>query len=173
MPVAESSVLRPRHADRTNPDDWPIFTLTNAYVVSQTTGLPCSLLAANKDNKVKVVGRLGEVNEEDSHLILDASNANRTVQLGNVTTYSFGQHTDGTYGFWAAGEAGWFELEETVAEYKPFLDEMNVATSMLYFIADKIGRSRKTDFTGAEFNKHIRRLFHDVIHCSAIVQSAG
>lgn len=164
MALAESSILKPKHPDLKDPDDWPIFTLTNANVISQETGLPCSLLAAHRDNRVKVVGRMGEVEDEHSHLVLDAHYAGRTIQLSNVATYSFAEYPDGTYGYWAAGEAGWFELEETVPKYRPIIDDMNVATSMLYFIADKMRRSRKTDFTGAEFNKHIRRLFQDVKH---------
>ena len=162
MPVAENSVLVPKSSELKNPDDWEIFALTEANVFSQKTGQPCSLLSANTDNPVKVTGRLLEVDEELSHLILDPKYINRTIQIPNVTSFSYAEFEDGTYGFWAPGQAGWFELRETVPGYKSILEDMNVATSMLYFIADKFRRSRKTDLNTREFQKYILRFFQDV-----------
>lgn len=170
MPIAESRVLKPREGGVEDSNDWPSFSLVDASVVSQATGLPCSLLSAHKDNRVTVVGRLNEVGDESR--VLDPKCRQRIIQLQNVTTYSFAEYGDGTYGFWAAGEAGWFELEEMVPQYKPIIDEMNVATSMLYFVADRMRRSRKTQFTKAEFDKHIHRLFQDVTNRQAAERSA-
>ena len=87
-----------------------------------------------------------------------------TIKLVNVTTYAFAEFEGGGHGFWAAGQAGWFEIEGALPAYKPVYDEMGVAASMLYFLADKIRKSRKKGFTTDQFNAHIRRLFRDVGH---------
>ena len=162
MPLDESSVLEPKDPSLKHHDHWPVFVLKDAYVVSQKTDDAISLLAANKDNPAKITGRLDTVEDEYLHLVKDSDYTSRTILLSNVTVYSFAEYHDGSYGFWAGGQAGWFELEETLPEYDSILVEMNVAASMLYYIADKARRSRKTEFTHSEYDKHIRRLFKDV-----------
>ena len=85
------------------------------------------------------------------------------IEIPKVILYAFAEYDDGSYGFWAAGEAGWFELETTVSSYKRIFDEMCVGASMLYFLVDKSRRSRKTDFTRTELTKHTERIFKDVM----------
>ena len=162
MVVNECLVLEPKQPHLPTPDDWPVFALKDAYVVGQKSGELVSLLSAHKDNHVKVIGRLRKVDPEQRSLVKDPNYRNVTTEIPHVSSFAFAEYDDGSYGFWAAGQAGWFELEEPLPKYKPVFDEMGVGTSMLYFVADKIRRSRKTQFTGNEFNKHIRRIFKDV-----------
>ena len=163
MPLAESSVLQPRSPSLKSPDDWPTFILRKANIVSRKTGQIASLLTAHKENPLQVTGRLVPIDEERLLPLIKVSDYTRKqILLSNITSYAFAEYDDGSYGFWAAGQAGWFELEDFRPEYKTTLEEMSVATSMLYFIADKMRRSRKTDFTRGEFDKHIQRLFKDV-----------
>ena len=94
--------------------------------------------------------------------VRDPNYKNAIVEITNVLTYSFAEVVGGGYSFWAAGQAGWYEIETTASSYKPIYDEMGVAASMLYYLADKLRKSRKKKFTHSEFTSYIRWLFKDV-----------
>lgn len=84
--------------------------------------------------------------------------------VDNVVTYSFSQFKDGTLGFWAGGQAGWFEVKTPAREYRPIFKEMTEATSMFYFVADKFKNCRK-NFTNASAKAcedYLRSWFNDV-----------
>lgn len=88
---------------------------------------------------------------------------NLPIEISNVTCYAYAEFEEGEgYGFWAAGEAGWFEIESTVPEYQPIHHDMCIATSLLYFIADKYRNSRKSKFTRSELGPYMRRIFREV-----------
>ncbi|KAL9131829.1 MAG: hypothetical protein Q9217_000356 [Psora testacea] len=161
MRVSENHVLQPRDSSCQSSDNWPQFALNQVKVISQRTGDPISLLSAHKGNPVKVTGQLEEVDDDQVCLVRDPSYTNLTIELTDVTTYAFAEFKGGGYGFWAAGRAGWFEVAGTSPAYKPIYDEMDVAASMLYFLADKIRKSRKAGFTTSQYNAHIKRLFRD------------
>ena len=94
--------------------------------------------------------------------VRDSNYRRHTIEIKDVTTYAFAEYEGGGYGFWAAGQAGWFEIEATSSEYKEIYEEMMVAASMLYFIADRTRRSRKSNFTQSEFTAYMKRQFKDV-----------
>ena len=84
--------------------------------------------------------------------------------VDNVVTYSFSQFKDGTLGFWAGGQAGWFEVRTPAREYRPIFKEMTEATSMFYFVADKFRNCRKS-FTNASAKAcedYLRSWFNEV-----------
>lgn len=57
----------PKDPSLINTDTWPIFALKKVKVVSQDTGQPVSLLAAQKNNPVRVTGQLLEVEDDLQH----------------------------------------------------------------------------------------------------------
>lgn len=65
------------------------------------------------------------------------------IEVKDVTTYAFAEFEDGSYGFWAAGKAGWFEIKDPAAAFQPTFDMMIEAASMFYMLADKLKRARK------------------------------
>ncbi len=81
--------------------------------------------------------------------------------------FAYADNDDGTYGFWAAGKAGWFEIESTALSYGSLYEEMAVAASMLYMFADKCRRANKnkSNLTNKEVNKYMKRIFSDVRCC--------
>ncbi|KAL9101152.1 MAG: hypothetical protein Q9163_003554 [Psora crenata] len=127
------------------------------------TGEPVSLLSARKSNPVVVTGRLQEVEDEQVDLVRDPGYKKLTVGIPNVTMYAFAEFEGGGHGFWAAGQAGWFEIEGALPSYRPIYDEMGIAASMLYFLADRVRHSRKANFAKSQFNAHIKRLFRDYL----------
>ena len=68
MAVSEETVLEPKSGSLVNTDDWASFSIAKVSVVSKENGQLISLLSANKDNPVKVTGRLQEVEEKHQHL---------------------------------------------------------------------------------------------------------
>ena len=75
--------------------------------------------------------------------VKDPKYKTKTVDIMNVTNYAFAEYDDGSFGFWAAGKAGWFEIKSASGPYSQTLLEMNEAASMFYTIADKTRRGRK------------------------------
>lgn len=67
-PVPEDKILHPKDANLASTDDWPTFTISHVKVISQHNKELVSLLSANKENPVKVIGWLEEV--EDDQLSL-------------------------------------------------------------------------------------------------------
>ena len=75
--------------------------------------------------------------------VKDAKYKLKIIEIMNVTNYAFAEYDDGTFGFWAAGKAGWFEIKSASGPYAQTLLEMNEAASMFYTLADKTRRGRK------------------------------
>ena len=75
--------------------------------------------------------------------VKDSKYKTKTVELMNVTNYAFAEYDDGSFGFWAAGKSGWFEIKGASGPYTRTLLEMNEAASMFYAIVDKTRRGRK------------------------------
>ena len=61
-------LVKPKDPALINTDNWPIFALRKARVVSQETGEQVSLLSAQTNNPVKVTGQLLEVEDSLRHL---------------------------------------------------------------------------------------------------------
>ena len=184
MPVPEENLLRSKDPAIQDSDDWPLYTLRKAKVRSKHTGELVSLLAAHDDHPVTVLGTVESVNSdliENSirlpenlsdlsdrfRLVKDEKYQSKTVQLDNITNYAFAEYDDGTYGFWAAGKAGWFELKEPVSAYKSVYEGMNEAASMFYLLADKLRRSYKTNWrlTTKGLDRYATTIFKDVRLC--------
>lgn len=62
------------------------------------------------------------------------------IQLQSVTHWAYGQFGTGSYAVWAAGDAGWFEIEPSRA-YKKIYNEMIEAVKVFYFLADHGSKS--------------------------------
>ena len=87
------------------------------------------------------------------------------MELRNVTTYAFAEYEDGSYGFWAAGKAGWFEIQSPASSYKETYSLMNEAASMFYMLADKLRRAikKRPKLNAKELEKYTRVLFKEVL----------
>jgi hypothetical protein len=160
----ELKVLKPLEASiRDNSDEWPEFVLRRARVVSQRTGNMTDLLSARPGHLVTVTGRLGGLDKDMAHLgslpylstpcyllttrflptaKLPAKQVD-TICIRDVCSYSFSQYEDGTFGFWAAGKAGWYEIRTAADNYAPFYQSMEESTSMFYFLADRFSEDGK------------------------------
>ena len=88
------------------------------------------------------------------------------IELKNVTTYAFAEYEDGSYGFWAAGKAGWFEIQSPASSFKETYSSMNEAASMFYMLADKLRRAikKRPKLNARDLDKYIRVLFKEVLN---------
>ena len=161
MPIPEEDVLKQKDPNITDTDEWPSFSLRKVSIVSTRNGQHVSLLEAHKDNSVQVSGQLETVTKDQLRLsrystplhgnhiadfvfsVKDQKYKLKTVELNNITNYAFAEYDDGTFGFWAAGKAGWFEIKNASGLYQQNLAEMNEAASMFYAMVDKTRRGRK------------------------------
>lgn len=192
MVVLEEEVLEPISQSDQDPDNWPNFCLTKCNVVSQSSGKQVSLLSAHKGNLVKVIGQLEEVEDDLLHLgqtflkngsqnhvanlaniVRDKHYQKRTIELENISVYAFAEYEDGSYGFWAAGKAGWFEFTGSSSSYQSLYDEMVEAASMLYMLADKLRRAinDRPKQNPKEIEYYSSRIFRDVCgsnHCGDV-----
>lgn len=84
--------------------------------------------------------------------------------MTGITTYAFAEYDDGTYGFWAAGRAGWFELRDSAPAYKQTFEGMHEAASMFYMLADKLRRAQKKNprLSGKGLERYANAIFRDV-----------
>lgn len=64
MAIPEEDVLQPKDSKIEDSDDWPLYTLRKARVLSQESGEPVSLFAAHNDHPVTVLGTLEAVNPD-------------------------------------------------------------------------------------------------------------
>ncbi len=58
------------------------------------------------------------------------------LTVKDVDRFSYGEFDDGEVALWAAGKAGWFEIEPST-KYKPVYDNMVEALKVYYFVAAK------------------------------------
>ncbi|MCJ1480217.1 hypothetical protein MMC06_000371 [Schaereria dolodes] len=161
--MRETEVLEPLAPTiRDETDSWPEFSLKHTRVLSQSTGKIVSLLEANRDHLVRVEGDLDEVDEDQRKLLRIPNHRNRSIILEDVAIYSFSQFDDGTFGFWAGGKAGWFEVKQPLKSFQNAYEGMNEATKMFYFLADKCKNSRKSFLkaTPKEVDIHVKQLFN-------------
>ncbi|KAL6721571.1 hypothetical protein ACLMJK_000675 [Lecanora helva] len=161
MSVREDAVLQPLKASIKNPDDWPEFGLNHINITSLKTGRNVSLLSAHKDHPLRVVGRLGLIDDDLIDLVRDKSNQKSLIEIDHVTTYAFAKYADGTYGFWAAGKAGWFELKSATASFKTTYDKMNEAAWIFYMLADRERRAHRKArlLNEKELKKYVKKVF--------------
>ena len=96
--------------------------------------------------------------------VLDQSYTSTYIELEIVTYYAFAEYDDGTYGFWAAGKAGWFELQSPAGSFRDIYDKMNEAASIFYTLADRLKRAhrRAPSLTTKEVHKYARKTFRNV-----------
>lgn len=181
--VNEDVVLQPKDTTITDTDQWPSYAMRQVNIVLQGTSERVSLLEAHAGQPVKVSGKLETIPPEQQHQgtrnhilhdleqatnflseVKDAQYRTVTVELENVTTYAFAEYDDGSYGFWAEGKAGWFEVKTPAGPYQRKFHEMSEAASMFYVLADKVKRARK-DFSKVDvkgLEKFAAALFKDV-----------
>lgn len=84
-----------------------------------------------------------------------------------MTTYAFAEYDDGSFGFWAAGKAGWFEIKDPSIAFQRTYNMMNEAASMFYMVADKMKRSRKRYINPSvqRLERYAKGIFRDVCSC--------
>ena len=77
--------------------------------------------------------------------------------------YSFSQFEDGTFGFWGAGQAGWYKISPGPM-YRGIYADMEEALSIFYFVADKYNGIRKMDSKNSahSIEHQISKLFEEV-----------
>ncbi|KAA6408652.1 MAG: hypothetical protein FRX48_07734 [Lasallia pustulata] len=123
MLIAEEKVLRPKDGAKGDSDSWPEFGLTKTKVISQKTG---------------DLGFLDKVDDDQIRLVRDKQNyQKKPIVINDVESYAHAQYDDGTFGFWAEGKAGWFEVKNPVKVYEETFEDMIEATDMFYFLVDK------------------------------------
>lgn len=71
------------------------------------------------------------------YVVRDPKYESRPLEIPDLRSYTFADFDNGTYGFWVAGKAGWFELKEPAVTYRAIFDGMNEAAGMFYFMAKK------------------------------------
>ena len=103
----------------------------------------------------------------DSDVVLavrDRNYKDKSIILDRVTTYAFAEYDDGTIGFWAAGKAGWFEIQSPAPSFEAVYNKMNEAASIFYILADKLRRAfkRAPTLSAKDLNKYARRVFQTV-----------
>lgn len=96
--------------------------------------------------------------------VRDKRYQDRVIELDHVTTYAFAQYDDGTYGFWAAGKAGWFEFQSPSNSYKNTNTKMTEAMAIFYMLADKLRKSqqRKSGYMAKDFITTAKSAFRNV-----------
>ncbi|MCJ1281584.1 hypothetical protein MMC26_000904 [Xylographa opegraphella] len=164
MVLHEGEVLLPLDASiRGDTDQWPEFALNNVKIVSQQSREPVSLLSAHARSLVVVEGLLEDVDEENEGLVLTSAYRNRPITIDNVATYSFSVFEDGSFGFWAAGKAGWFEIKSMAKGYRKIFQDMKEATGMFYHLADKYRNCRTTmpKQSAKKLETHVKIQFRD------------
>lgn len=70
-------------------------------------------------------------------VVRDPKYESRPLEIPDLRSYTFADFDNGTYGFWVAGKAGWFELKDPAVSYRATFDGMNEAAGMFYFMAKK------------------------------------
>ena len=85
----------------------------------------------------------------------------KSIELDPVTQYAFAEYSDGTFGFWAAGKAGWFELQSPASSFKSTYFKMNEAPSIFYMLADRVrkGRVNASHLSLKELRKYMKKVF--------------
>lgn len=173
-------MLQPRKTSHKDSNDWPQFDLKQVTITSLKTGQNASLLSASPENPLKVCGKLKPIDDDLIHLskfadprlrvissdgiyaVKEKAYINDYVTLAHVTLYSFAEYDDGTYGFWAAGKAGWFGVQGPASSFRSTYDKMNEAASIFYMLADRWRRS-STPASNLD-RKGLKRLVSKIIH---------
>ena len=142
--LPESAVLAPRDPSITNTDDWSIFELSDVTVVDPNAlNLEESLLRATEHHPLTVRGRLKRLDNDLAHTsLLPRVEPSLVIEITDVYSYSYAQFGNGSIGLWAAGKAGWFQINPSRA-YRKIYEEMVEAVNALYFVADFFANRRK------------------------------
>ncbi|KAB8360702.1 hypothetical protein FH972_024438 [Carpinus fangiana] len=142
--IPERSLLKPLPASVTDENLWPIFTLKDAEVYTldhRGRHTPIELWRAEPTHPIVVEGTLmrlprsAQKHYASSVGITGDGPAPQRIKIDSCTNWSYGQYEDGAIAFWAAGEAGWFEVKPA-AWYKPSYKRTRQGIEILYFIAD-------------------------------------
>lgn len=96
----------------------------------------------------------------------DPKYRSKTIEVVNVVAYAFAEFQDGSYGFWAAGKAGWFEVKEPVSACQESYNMMKEAASMFYHLADKLRKARKNghNLSRKSVENYANNIFREVHH---------
>jgi len=81
--------------------------------------------------------------------------------------YAFAECEDASFAFWAAGKAGWFEIQGPARSFKTTYNKMEEAASIFYMLADKLRRAhrRSLKLTTKALQKYATQVFQDVCQC--------
>lgn len=141
----EERVLRPLDPVPDDVNDWPDFALREVKIFYQGKGRYADLLEAAEDMPLCVLGELMPLEDEQEHFALLEDPSYVRMKIENVTNYSFGQNDDGKPVIWAAGKAGWYEIDPS-DRYLSHYNDTAEAIDMFYFMVDqyqKLPQKRK------------------------------
>lgn len=138
-------MLKPLPATSKDADDaWPIFQLDNVEIYTldhRGRTFPTELWRATTSHPVTVEGTLVRLTRDMQKTHVKPTSRHSTnatglrLKIEQCTYWSYGQFEDGVVGWWAAGEAGWFELKPAQS-YRPIYKRMKAAIELMYFVAD-------------------------------------
>ncbi|KAF2663582.1 hypothetical protein BT63DRAFT_430409 [Microthyrium microscopicum] len=136
--LKEVDLLRPLDSSLTSEEhenDWPVFIMENALVTDKAGNL-VSLFEAAADNLLSVSGELQKDKEQLRYYVSGRAKKTNYIEVNPVGRYAFGADGSGdNVSLWAAGRAGWFELQPAL-DYKQFFDEMASGVTAWYFLMD-------------------------------------
>ncbi|MBE7182380.1 MAG: hypothetical protein INR71_14450, partial [Terriglobus roseus] len=135
MALAEAKLLKARDQTIRDEDEWPQFPVSDVEVRDPKTGDLISLLHADTKKPLVLTGKLGPLQKDQAHLLLQPVNRSTKVEVTNVTRFAYGQFDDGSYAIWALGRAGWFEIRPSRA-YSETYDDTVEAIEVFYFLKD-------------------------------------
>nr|POF14065.1 hypothetical protein CFP56_03089 [Quercus suber] len=136
--VPETAILKPLPLD--DDDD---LQLCDCRVLDTNTKQPISLLTAATFNAVTVIGTLNPLPKDKWHHYTNPEHRNKThhIEITNVTRNAFGEYDDGSFGLWAAGQTGWYDIKGA-GEYNAMMDFMRDDIRTFYFVADAYREAR-------------------------------
>ena len=140
--MLETKVLKPKDPAILDSNEWPEFSLERVTIYQADPLNLVSLLDADTHNAVTVCGFLAAVDEDLEDQVLSLEEEGSYVVIEHVTQFAHGANPDGTYTLWAAGRAGWFDIDPA-EEYQGVFADMMQAMSLLYSLEDIYSKARQ------------------------------
>lgn len=135
--LPEHILLKPVNP-KVHSDEWPIFFLENAEIVTQDNPhTPGNLLHADLHHEYTLRGTLEALDDSQQKLqlmSLDPSDLSR-IEVSGIRQFAYGQYDDGNIDLWAGGKAGWYTISPSGA-HRAMYEHMIEGIRLLYWIAD-------------------------------------
>ncbi|KAF6823891.1 defective in methylation-7 protein-like protein [Colletotrichum musicola] len=112
------------------------FVLEDATVCDKT-GRPVELFTVKTKGPFTVRGRV-IIDDERKSRAKKPNTKYALIETKQCLRYAIGENDTGTYGAWALGAAGWYEIRPPSATYKPIYDRMVEGVSIYYTVMTAI-----------------------------------